>query len=242
MSKLNILIVDDNQDLADALAELLEYDGHAITTSYNAKDGIRQCSGAAAFDLILFDVKLPDMNGIEAYHHLKKLGYTDKVLIMTAFRPNDLLREIANSSKVFVTSTRNKDFDKNSFVERTKSNVMTFLQARTRKELKEIIELFEKDGSRCCNFLELENSKHSCSVVVGNDAESFLNQISSYYDLLQHNINLPLLVVTVENGDIDTQSSTEFFNSTGCIFKPFDLETIVDIVSSRSTQKGAQLC
>lgn len=65
-----ILIVDDEFGLAEMSAELLSYLGYSVSTAINGRialDSIRQ----AAPDLILLDVMMPIMSGIEVLHALQ---------------------------------------------------------------------------------------------------------------------------------------------------------------------------
>jgi signal transduction histidine kinase/CheY-like chemotaxis protein len=76
-----ILIVDDNQDAADTLALLLQFDGHETQAVYTSKDALER---ALSFnpELILLDIGLPEMNGYEVARKLRSLpGLKDIRLI-----------------------------------------------------------------------------------------------------------------------------------------------------------------
>ena len=90
MSNLNILIVDDNRDLADGLAFVLEDEGHLVTVAYSGEDAVKQ-SEKHQFDLVFMDVKLPGIDGIEAFCQIHKLRPETRVIIMTGFRIEQLL-------------------------------------------------------------------------------------------------------------------------------------------------------
>ena len=67
-----MLIVDDNQDAADTLALLLQFDGHETQAVYTSKDALER---ALSFnpELILLDIGLPEMNGYEVARKLRSL-------------------------------------------------------------------------------------------------------------------------------------------------------------------------
>jgi signal transduction histidine kinase/CheY-like chemotaxis protein len=69
-SKRRILIVDDNRDSADCLAELLRLAGHDVRAAY---DGRQALAAAAAHrpDLVLLDIGLPDMDGFAVARQLR---------------------------------------------------------------------------------------------------------------------------------------------------------------------------
>ena len=91
----NILIVDDNRDLADGLAMLLE-DDFSVTTSYGGIDALNFLA-ANDYDLILLDVELPDINGIEVYCQIKGQKPDAVILMMTGYRIEQLLNMVAGS-------------------------------------------------------------------------------------------------------------------------------------------------
>ena len=62
-----ILIVDDELILRESLARWLERDGHKVTTAANGEEGLELIKNDP-FDIMLADIKMPGMSGIELYH------------------------------------------------------------------------------------------------------------------------------------------------------------------------------
>jgi DNA-binding response OmpR family regulator len=80
----SILVVDDDDELREALAEQLElHEEFKVTQAANGTEGIRLGKSINA-DLILLDVDLPDMDGREACRLLRKSGLTTPVIMLTA--------------------------------------------------------------------------------------------------------------------------------------------------------------
>ena len=78
-----ILIVDDDDDLRGSLQEQLSlHDEFDITDADNATRGIEQAK-AEHYDLVLFDVGLPDMDGREAVKVLRKSGFKAPIIMLT---------------------------------------------------------------------------------------------------------------------------------------------------------------
>jgi DNA-binding response OmpR family regulator len=80
----SILIIDDDQDLREALSEQLElHQEFTPLTAADAGSGIAAARTARP-DLILLDVDLPDMNGREAIRLLRASGIMSPVIMLTA--------------------------------------------------------------------------------------------------------------------------------------------------------------
>jgi DNA-binding response OmpR family regulator len=82
--KNRILVVDDESDITLTLKMGLENNGFAVDT-YN--DPIQALSNFKrdSYDLILLDIKMPQMNGFELYKKIQKIDQKVKICFMTAF-------------------------------------------------------------------------------------------------------------------------------------------------------------
>ncbi len=78
-----ILIVDDNRALRLALSALLVEAGHIVEQAGDGPDALRQLQGGA-FDVVLLDVGLPTMSGLEVLAQIRKLAAPPHVVMMTS--------------------------------------------------------------------------------------------------------------------------------------------------------------
>ncbi len=88
----SILIVDDNISLSRTLSFVLERKGYAATTDKDGPEAIERIK-EEPFDLIFLDIKLPFMNGVEAYRRIKKIRPESVVVMMTAYAVEDMVQE-----------------------------------------------------------------------------------------------------------------------------------------------------
>jgi two-component system response regulator FlrC len=84
MKKKTLLIVDDDQAMRLALTESLESCGYDIVAVENGSDALRQFS-RRSFDLVLTDMKMPGMTGIEVLRGVKKICPALPVILVTAY-------------------------------------------------------------------------------------------------------------------------------------------------------------
>lgn len=79
-----VLIVDDNIDAANSLAQLLKFKGHHTSAVYNARDALTEAETFAA-DVILLDIGLPDMNGYEVAKQLRQNRQAGAIVALTGY-------------------------------------------------------------------------------------------------------------------------------------------------------------
>ncbi len=80
----NILIVDDELSMRQFLTHLFQRDGHTIRTAENGRQAMELLRQQAA-DVVISDVKMPDMGGIELLRAARELQPSIEIIMMTAF-------------------------------------------------------------------------------------------------------------------------------------------------------------
>lgn len=83
MSRVRILIVEDDASIAAGLRLNLRHEGFDIVVKTEGESGLREAM-ASTFELILLDVMLPVMNGFEVLRELRRRGCTSAVIMLTA--------------------------------------------------------------------------------------------------------------------------------------------------------------
>lgn len=84
-----ILFVDDDASLRTVVSIALTRDGHLVETAVDGMDGLAKFS-ANAYDLVIQDVRMPGMNGLELLERLKAINPDVPVVVMTAFSTWDV--------------------------------------------------------------------------------------------------------------------------------------------------------
>lgn len=78
MDQLHILIVDDDRDFLESISEMVESGGYKTAVAQNGAQAL-QIFNEENIDLLLMDLKMPGMNGIETYKEIRKIA-TGKLL------------------------------------------------------------------------------------------------------------------------------------------------------------------
>jgi Response regulator containing CheY-like receiver, AAA-type ATPase, and DNA-binding domains len=90
--KLNILIADDEEGLRFSLASILEIEGYDVQTAGDGLEALELVK-KNEFDIAFFDIRMPEMNGVEAFKRIKEISPETIVVMMTAYAMNDLIKE-----------------------------------------------------------------------------------------------------------------------------------------------------
>ena len=88
----NILIVDDEQSYRQLLSLVFEGDGHTIRTASNGREALSLLQIEPA-DVVISDVRMPDMDGIEMLSSVRETQPDLGVVLMTAFASVETARE-----------------------------------------------------------------------------------------------------------------------------------------------------
>jgi len=80
----NVLVVDDDEDLLNILAEGLRQEGHQVATASTGAEALERLE-EQLFDLALLDLKLPDTSGLQVLQAVKERNPEAKVVIITGY-------------------------------------------------------------------------------------------------------------------------------------------------------------
>jgi len=84
MNAIRILVVDDEDNIRFLFKEELEEEGYQIEIASNGFEAIEKVKGGK-FDLIVMDIKMPGMDGIQALNEIKNMNKDQLVILCSAY-------------------------------------------------------------------------------------------------------------------------------------------------------------
>jgi two-component system, NtrC family, response regulator HydG len=108
-TKLKILIVDDNEDFCKNMADIMELKKYKVNMAYSGIQAIDMV-GKNHYDLIIMDIKMPVMDGVEAFRKIKAISPETIVIMITAFAVEDLIKDALREG-AFAALKKPVDFD-----------------------------------------------------------------------------------------------------------------------------------
>lgn len=236
MSESNILIIDDNKDLADGLGMILEDEGYQVTLAYNGHDGLRSFN-TGHFDMVLVDYKLPDMNGVALLREVHRKSPKVRAIMMTGFHIEQLFEEIIDDGDAEVVR---KPFEIEHILEMVsqmqKGNVL--LIADDHPGFGNYLSVYLTDHG--INNLLARNPQEAADAVSSTSVEALvldfripvINLLEVFVDLAQQGLSVKTICITgcadEDSGSVDILRSSLV---TGCLFKPFRPEEMLKAIS-----------
>ncbi|HET7585194.1 MAG TPA: response regulator [Gemmatimonadaceae bacterium] len=100
MSK-RILVVDDDRGMVSTLCDILELHGWETERAYDGTAAV-ELSAARAVDVVLMDVRMPQMDGVDALRLIKRARPATRVVLMTAYARQELLAQAERDGAVSI--------------------------------------------------------------------------------------------------------------------------------------------
>ncbi|MGE5423310.1 MAG: response regulator [Ignavibacteriales bacterium] len=87
-----VLVVDDQNGVRRLLEELFKKEGYEVTAAADGLESLEKVKTSSP-DLILMDMKMPNMNGLEASQEIRKINSNIPIIMMTAYGETDVAQK-----------------------------------------------------------------------------------------------------------------------------------------------------
>ena len=175
MNKTNILIIEDEKQIARFLELELSHEGYVVDIAYDGRSGLKKAIGDVQYALILLDIMLPGINGMEVLRRIRQSMSTPVIMLTARDEVTDKVMGLDAGADDYVT----------------KPFVIEELLARIRAALRKKGLGMEDTPSLKISDLEIDISGHAVKRA-GRDIELTKKE----YDLLEYLIRNKGIVLT----------------------------------------------
>ena len=150
----NILIVDDEREIADLLEVYLTNDGYTVHKFYNGADALH-CIASEKIDLALLDVMLPDIDGFELCRKIREHWFYPIIMLTAKVEDTDKIMGLTIGADDYIT----KPFNPLEVVARVKTQLRRYMRYNASSE--------EEDGSAAeydIRGLVINKNSHRCTL------------------------------------------------------------------------------
>jgi two-component system, NtrC family, response regulator HydG len=228
-----VLVVDDDCDHAESLADVIEMRGHAAQIANSGEEALAFFRDED-FDFVLLDVRLPGINGVETFLEMRKIRPTAQVMMMTGYSVEQLVAQAIEGGALGVL---HKPFA-----------AMQVLDLLTKVKPRGRILVADGDAGFIGSVVPVLESAGYDVDVATSGAEALDKMISSDVDCVVLDLRLPVAsgaelyarlinagrkvpTVLVVGDDADPDARLES-QSCGMLFKPFDPNTLLAAIGS----------
>ncbi|MCK5053065.1 MAG: response regulator [Anaerolineales bacterium] len=233
-----ILIVDDNEEFCATLTDILKVKGHEVESVHNGFDALDAVK-SGNFTLVLLDIKMPVMNGVETYKRLKQIAPQVRVIMMTAFALEDLIRDALREGAYGIF---HKPIDFNMLfesIDRASPNGALLLVVDDNQDLcSNINDVFTEKGYRVSVAHDGTDAiqqarKNNFDILLIDMKMPVLNGLETYLAIRDFRPDTVALLMSAFIDDMkDEIRRAEKESAYVCFEKPLDMDQLLEVLES----------
>ena len=204
---MDILVIEDEEALSEFIVLELQHEGYEVTTAFNGRDGLTLAL-EKEWDVILLDLMLPQLNGIEVCRRLKSVKDTPVIMITARDSVMDKVLGLDNGADDYlpkpfaieellarirvIIRRKERQNDKKDLVLSFKDLELD-VESRLLKKGEQLIELTKKEYDLLSMFMKNSNRVLTRELILeriwGYDSEIETNVIDVYVRHLRNKLN-----------------------------------------------------
>jgi len=236
LQKTKILVVDDDIEFADSLKDILETEGHEAATVNSGLEAVLEIENKR-FDMVIADIKMPVMSGIELLKRIKKARPELIAIMMTAFSVEDHVNDVIEEGAFGVLRKPlniERLIDMIEMAKRGGDFVMIADDdSNTRETLKDVFEQKGYSVSLASNSDEaIRITKEQPANIIFLDLKMLpLNGLEAYLLIKDINPKVAVVLMTAYRNEMKGMIEEALSKGAyGCLYKPFDPQEVLDMV------------
>lgn len=246
--KASILIVDDDVGMCETLSDIMEDKGYRTVIALDGHEAI-QTVKESAFDVILMDIKMPGINGVETFKQIKRIHPETAVVMMTAYAVEGLIREALREGAYGVLY-KPLDIEKMiSVIESVKVEGLILLVDDDPNTYVTFKDILEAKGYQAMTALSGEEAiemarKNKYDIIFIEMKLPTINGLETYLVIREMHPQVVAVMMTAyrrEMGELVEEALRK--DAYTCLYKPLDVEEVIKLVDEiwrRKRQRSEQ--
>jgi two-component system, NtrC family, response regulator HydG len=237
-NKINILIVDDDVDMTETLSDILTVSGINVEI---ANDGFKAIEKVKTkpFDLILMDIKMPIMDGVETYKKIKHIQPKVIVVMITAYALQDLIA-VALKEGAYGIWYKPVEIQKIiELVEHTpRKSALLLIVDDDLSTCETLADILQKKGH---SLIQVNSGKEAKKIVREENFDivfidvkmPVMNGLETYLELRKIRPHIKAIMITAYRQEVQNLVEEAIRNDLyTCLYKPIDLDKLLKIVEA----------
>jgi len=234
--KASVLVVDDNSDLLNTFSLILKMKGFNVDTAENGLSAVDKFK-RRPFDVILMDLIMPQMNGVEAFRKIREINPGARVILMTAYYEEDEIRMALNEG-AYQAVHKPVDVARLMQVigEATMNSQVLVVDddADFRRTMARALELkgYRVDAAGSGEEALQIAKERDCQVAFIDVKMPYMDGLETYQRLKEINSSMRTVMMTGYGDEVtDIVTRALAAKVTTCLRKPLNLSTAMDLIS-----------
>jgi len=242
--KIDILIVDDDVDMAETLSDILTALGIQVEIAHDGCAAIEKTK-AKMFDIVLMDIKMPKMNGVESYKKIKQIRPQTTVVLMTAYAAHDLVAEALKEGAYGIWYKPVEIHRIVELVEKTpKKGALLLIIDDDLSTCETLVDILQKKGYKLTQVSSGEEAKitikeRDFDLVFVDVKMPVMNGLETYLELRKIRPEIKAIMITAYRQEVDSIVGEAIKNDLyTCLYKPIDVDNLLKIVEKVLASKA----
>jgi two-component system response regulator HydG len=242
--KINVLLVDDDADMVETLSDILTSLGIQVEIAYDGCKAVEKAK-IKMFDIILMDIKMPRMNGVESFKKIKKIQPKTTLVLMTAYAAQDLIAEALKEGAYGIWYKPVEIQKIIELVENTpKKGALLLIIDDDLSTCETLVDILQKKGYLLTQVNSGEEAKTKIKEkdfdLVFVDAKMpVMNGLETYLELQKIRPHIKAIMITAYRQEVESIVEEAVKNNLyTCLYKPIDVNNLLKIVQKVLALKG----
>jgi len=231
-----VLIVDDDRDFAESVAELLENRDLFVEMALSGENAVDRVN-RNPFDIVLMDIGMPDMNGMATLAEMKKIQPGIQVILMTGLRMGQVLMLAFHAGmRSIVDRTAAVDNIISILYQLQPEGVILIIDGEM-EGMKEIRSVADREGFMIKTVPTRQEAfaylgKNPVKLVVANHRRTGFGGMDEFETIMKKGEAAPVLFIT--GGEEEGMPPHRLFAVQDILFKPFDPCEILKLIGEKN--------